>query len=116
MNLDGTIVTDEMASGEGVGRWFDGGHHTVNHSHRQYARRGNGGFSIHTNMAEGFFSLVKRGHYGVYHKMSRKHLRRYCAEFTHRWTWRKQSDRVRTEAAIKAASGKRLLYETPGET
>ena len=116
VNLDGMIITDEMASYDGVGRWFDGGHHAVNHSRRQYVRHGKGGLKVHTNTAESFFALVKRGHYGVYHKMSRKHLHRYCTEFTHRWNWRKQSDSVRTEAAIKAASGKRLMYETPSET
>jgi transposase-like protein len=111
-----TIITDEMASYRKVGRHFAGGHHTVVHSRREYARTNQDGLRVHTNTAESFFALVKRGHYGVYHKMSKKHLHRYCDEFDHRWNWRKQTDSARTEAAIKAAEGKRLMYETPSET
>jgi transposase-like protein len=107
------ILTDEFQSYRGVGRYFGGRHHTVNHGHKQYARRLESGLSVNTNTAESFFSLVKRGHYGVYHKMSKKHLVRYCDEFSFRWSQRKQSDSARTDAAIKAAEGKRLLYETP---
>ena len=109
------ILTDELPSYNGIGKHFVAGHATVNHSAKEYARRERSGYSINVNTAESFFSLVKRGHYGVYHKMSRKHLHRYCDEFCHRWNWRKQSDSVRTEAAIRAAEGKRLMYETPSE-
>jgi transposase-like protein len=107
------VLTDEFQSYRGVGRHFGGRHHTVNHGQREYVRREGSGFTVHTNTAESFFSLVKRGHYGVYHKMSKKHLAKCCDEFSFRWSWRHQSDSARTDAAIKAASGKRLLYETP---
>ena len=111
------ILTDEFLSYRGIGAHFGGRHETVHHASKQYARRSESGFPINTNTAESFFSLVKRGHYGVYHKMSVKHLAKYCDEFSFRWSWRKQNDSVRTEAAIKAAikaaSGKRLMYETP---
>jgi transposase-like protein len=110
-----TIMTDEMASYRNLGPHFAGGHHFVTHRQRQYARTNESGLRVSTNTAESFFALVKRGHYGVYHKMSKKHLHRYCDEFAHRWNWRKQTDSARTEAAIKAASGKRLMYETPSE-
>ena len=43
----------------------------------------------------------------------KKHLQRYCDEFAFRWDHRKVSDHVRTEAALKAAPGKRLLYRQP---
>jgi transposase-like protein len=108
------ILTDEFLSYRGIGAHFGGRHETVHHASKQYARRSESGFPINTNTAESFFSLVKRGHYGVYHKMSVKHLAKYCDEFSFRWSWRKQSDGVRTEAAIKAAEGKRLMYATPG--
>jgi transposase-like protein len=111
----GTIITDEMASYRNVGQHFDGGHHTVNHGHRQYVRYAEDGFKIHTNTAESFFSLIKRGHYGVYHKMSKKHLHRYCAEYGFRWNHRKISDSARTEAALSQIQGKRLMYETPSQ-
>jgi len=35
----------------------------------------------HTNTIENAFSLLKRGVYGTFHKVSIKHLGRYCHEF-----------------------------------
>ena len=52
------------------------------------------GLTVHTNTAESFFALLKRGHYGTFHQLSKQHLHRYCNEFGFRWTERK----VRTES------------------
>ncbi|HEY3045447.1 MAG TPA: transposase [Vicinamibacterales bacterium] len=41
---------------------------------------------VHSNTAEGFFSLLKRGINGVYHHISRGNLNRYCDEFSFRFT------------------------------
>jgi len=107
------VITDEMASYRNLGPHFEGGHHFVTHSRRQYVRVNEAGFRIHTNTAESFFALIKRGFVGVYHKMSRKHLHRYCAEYGFRWNHHKISDSARTEAALSQIGGKRLMYETP---
>jgi transposase-like protein len=110
-----TIVTDELPVCRGIGKHFDGGHEAINHGRKQYARvNRKTGLSINTNSAESFFCLIKRGHYGVYHQMSKKHLHRYCAEYDFRWNHRKISDSARTEAALQQIGGKRLMYETPG--
>ena len=103
-----TLMTDELGVYPGVAKGF-AGHATVNHGNGEYARQ-SGGVSINTNTAESFFSLLKRGHYGVYHSMSDKHLGRYCDEFSFRWDHRKVNDSDRTVAAIKGAAGKRLMY------
>lgn len=100
------IVTDESSSYKGIGAKFFGGHETVNHSHREYVR-GN----IHTNTVEGFFSLLKRGVYGTYHSISRKHLGKYTDEFAFRYNTRKMDDGQRTAQAIRASVGKRLTYK-----
>jgi transposase-like protein len=108
-----TIITDELPAYRGIGRAFDGGHKTVNHSRKQYVRKTRSGLKIHTNTAESFFALVKRGHYGVFHQLSKKHLHRYCTEFGFRWDRRKVSDGERMVAAITGAEGKRLMYREP---
>lgn len=109
-----TVITDEMASYRNLGPHFAGGHHFVTHRSRQYARINETGLNVHTNTAESFFALIKRGFIGVYHNMSRKHLHRYCcAEYGFRWNHRKINDSARTEAALSQITGKRLMYETP---
>ena len=63
--------------------------------------------------SESVFSLLKRGMYGVYHNVSKRHLHRYLAEFDFRWNHRTVEDGERTVAAIKGSEGKRLMYREP---
>jgi transposase-like protein len=105
------LMTDELPSYRRPGAMFKD-HDTVNHRDEEYARLRADGIVAHVNTAESFFSLMKRGHYGVYHSMSKRHLHRYCSEFSFRWSHRKVTDKERTEAAIQQADGKRLLYKT----
>ncbi len=85
-------------------------HRTLEHGVREYTRRDKNGVLVHTNTAESFFALLKRGHYGIFHQLSKKHLHRYCNEFGFRWNHRRASDGERMVAAIKGAEGKRLMY------
>ena len=39
---------------------------------------------LSTNGMDSFWAMLKRGHQGIYHKMSPKHLDRYCQEFSGR--------------------------------
>lgn len=103
-----TIMTDEMGSYRGIGAEFAGGHKFVTHSIGQYV---NG--EAHTNTAEGVFSLIKRGMYGVYHNVSKQHLHRYLAEFDFRYNTRNSDDGERVRLAILGAIGKRLMYREP---
>lgn len=100
-----TIHTDERQGYRGIGREFQGGHHTVNHSAHEYVRG-----DVTTNTAEGFFALLKRGINGTFHHVSRKHLHRYVSEFEFRYNSRKTDDGGRLQAAIKGAEGKRLMF------
>ena len=49
--------------------------------------------NIHINSLEGFWALLKRGMFGQFHSVSRKHLQRYVDEFCFRFNLR-QSDPV----------------------
>lgn len=102
------ILTDEWKAYPGIGKEFAGGHERVNHSKGEYVRG-----DVHTNTAESFFALLKRGVMGSFHHISRQHLDRYCDEFSFRWDHRKISDSDRTGIALRQAEGKRLTYKEP---
>jgi hypothetical protein len=84
-------------------------HSATDHSKGEYARPG----GIHSNTVESAFSLLKRGIYGTFHNVSRKHQHRYVAEFDFRWNARKVDDGERTPLAIRKGDGKRLRYREP---
>jgi len=64
----------------------------------------------HTNGMESFWSMLKRGYQGTYHKMSPKHVRRYVAEFAARHNARRL-DTLRQMAALALGMiGRRLQY------
>lgn len=44
---------------------------------------------------------MKRGIFGTYHHVSKKHLHRYLAEFDFRWNERTVPDRVRAGLAAQ---------------
>ena len=96
-----TVYTDDHGGYKGMP--FE--HETVKHSISEYV---NG--MAHTNGIESFWSMLKRGHNGIYHKFSPKHLDRYVTEFAGRHNDRK-ADTVDQMAGIVAGmAGKRLRY------
>lgn len=101
-----TITTDEWTGYIGIGKFFKGGHRTVKHRAKEYAKPD----GTTTNTVESYFALLKRGLIGVFHHVGRQHLHRYCDEFSFRWNHRKTTDVDRTEAAIRLTGGKRLTY------
>ncbi len=100
------LMTDESAVYTRVGREFSG-HSVVNHSIQEYVTTG--GFK-HSNTAENFFSIFKRGVIGTYHHLSEAHLGRYCREFDFRYNTRTLDDAGRAAIALKGMEGKRLTY------
>jgi transposase-like protein len=110
--VDGSarLITDDYSAYRPIGRDHPGGHHAVKHSLGEYVRKGT---DIHSNTAESVFSLLKRGVYGTYHSISKKHLPRYLSEFEYRWNTRWLEDGQRTFRAIRMAAGKRLVYREP---
>ena len=107
-NIEGNaiIMSDKFSSYRGTDKHF-AGHGVVDHG-KEYVRG-----IIHTNFAESYQSLLKRGIMGSYHHVSKEHLPRYLREFEFRWNHRKESDFDRTAKAIQGARGKRLKYQKP---
>ena len=66
-------------------------HGFVNHAKGEYAKHDVVG-TIHTNTIEGFWSILKRGIVGTFHKVSAKYLPLYVAEFQFRYNNRMNED------------------------
>jgi transposase-like protein len=101
------LMTDDAGQYRLLGPEF-AQHDVVNHSTGEYVKG-----KAHTNTAEGFFSIFKRGIYGVYQHVSPFHLHRYTTEFDFRYNHREKlgfDDAMREAQALKGISGKRLTY------
>jgi transposase-like protein len=106
---DSRFITDERPAYTGIG-WNFAAHETIAHSAKEYVRG-----DVYTNTVEGYFSILKRGIYGVYQHVSEAHLHRYLSEFDFRYSNRIRlgiDDVQRAERALVGAKGKRLTYRT----
>jgi len=84
---------------------FPGKHKTIVHS-KTYAIG-----DTHTNTIENAFSLFKKGLYGSFHHVSKKHLARYCDEFSYRFNRRKEQEDMFEQTAKRLIRGEKLPYE-----
>lgn len=80
-------------------------HAAVNHSALEYVRD-----DVHTNGIESFWSMLKRAHKGIYHKMSPKHLDRYVQEFSGRHNIRDVDTLTQMGLVVQGLEGKQLTY------
>ena len=94
---DAMLITDEYTGYRGMGRVLP--HAVINHS-RSYADG-----PIHTNTIEGFWALLKRGMFGQFHSVSRRHLQRYIDEFCYRYNLRHADPVVAFFQTIKQGLG-----------
>jgi transposase-like protein len=100
------LRTDSFKSYTGLEKEY-ASHQVVNHLDEWV--RGD----VHTNTAENFFSILKRGINGIYHHVSEAHLPRYLDEFDFRYNTRSAmgyTDSDRTKLALTMIEGKRLKY------
>lgn len=105
------LMTDGARFYRYMGREFTA-HSVVNHVDGEYVRG-----IAHSNTAENFFSILKRGVVGTFHHVSEAHLSRYLAEFDFRYNTRADlgfTDAMRADEMLKATTGKRLTYRRVG--
>ena len=79
------ISTDEWMSYRRLGKEYPMG--VVHHGRDEYVCG-----AIHTNTIEGFWSIVKRGIVGTFHKVSKKYLPLYVNEFEFRYNNKNNPD------------------------
>jgi transposase-like protein len=103
------LMTDTAGGYLHIGRQF-ARHEMVDHGADEYVRG-----DAHSNTVEGYFSILKRGIFGVFHHVSEAHLHRYLAEFDFRYSNREKlgvDDASRAALALQGFKGKRLTYQT----
>ena len=83
---------------------FGGKHQMIVH------KRTYGIGDVHTNTIESAFSLFKQGLYGTFHNVSKKHLARYCDEFSYRFNHRKEQEQMFGQTSKQVLNGKPLTY------
>ena len=86
-------------------------HDFTTHSKGEYVKRAKP--QVHTNTAESYFSIFKRGMKGIYQHYNKHHLHCYAAEFEFRYNNRIANgvnDLGRANVALSGVVGKRVLY------
>lgn len=105
------VYTDEFRGYSGLGKKYD--HATVKHALSVYVVG-----DVHTNTIENFWSILKRGLYGIYHSVSDKHLERYLDEFAARFNNRQLGEQVKFDNFLgdseSPLSYKRLTQQIKG--
>lgn len=79
------LVTDEWVGYRGLAAEYP--HEVIRHTHDQYVIG-----AIHTQTIEGFWSLLKRGIVGTFHKISEAYLPLYVNEFEFRHNMKGEVD------------------------
>lgn len=97
------VVSDEWHGYAGVSEKYY--HIVMDHQQKEFVRG-----AFHTNSIEGFWGIFKRGIIGIYHFMSKKHLHRYCDEFSYRYNSRKLPNGLKVENCLKEVNC-RLTYK-----
>ncbi len=81
-------------------------HKSIQHNLKIYVQG-----DVHTNTIENFWSVLKRGLYGIYHYTSKKHLDRYLDEFCARYNTRDLGEVERFDNFLSQAGGKTLSWK-----
>ena len=95
------VYTDDYSGYKGLPN-----HETVKHSVSEYVAG-----HVHTQGIESFWSMLKRAHKGVYHKVSPKHLQRYVNQFAGRHNIRELDTLEQMALVTEGLAGKRLTYK-----
>ena len=97
---DTTVYTDDASPYASLDN-----HESVKHSALEYVRG-----PVHTNGVESFWSMLKRAHSGVFHKLSEHHLQRYVGEFAGRHNMRGKNTLEQMAEMADRMVGQRLRY------
>ena len=80
-------------------------HEAVNHRLVEYVRG-----DVHTNGVESLWSMLKRGHKGIHHRMSPRHLDRCVQEFADRHNIRNTDAFRQMGVVVRVLEDRRTTY------
>lgn len=100
-----TMLTDEYGAYSALNS-LGYSHKTIQHNLKIYVQG-----EVHTNTIENFWSVLKRGLYGIYHYTSKKHLDRYLDEFCARYNTRHLGEAERFDNFLAQSAGKTLTWK-----
>lgn len=103
VDINAVIYTDEWKGYNSVNKLYT--HKRIKHKDNEFAKG-----DIYTNTIEGFWGILKRGLFGIYHKTSKKHLQMYIDEFVFRYNTRKVKDSERFDILLSNMTN-RLKYK-----
>lgn len=89
VSTDADVITDGFGAYRGLNKLHKA-HYVLNKEKEEYVKG-----EYHTNTLEGFWTLLKRGIYGQYHKVSATHLQAYLNEFTFKYNHRENKSKLR---------------------
>jgi transposase-like protein len=102
VKVGSNLYTDQYKAYNGLKLY---NHKKVKHSVGEYVKG-----VVHTNSIESFWALLKRGYYGIYHYMSKKHFQKYVNEFVRRFNGKEISIQDQMTNIILDGIGIRLTY------
>jgi len=82
VDSDSYIMTDQNPAYHSISKDY-AGHSYVNHGEEEFARG-----EVHNNTAESFNAQLERAKFGVFHWLSKRHMKRYINEVAFRWNHR----------------------------
>jgi transposase-like protein len=89
------VMSDQLHAYKAIGKNY-AAHDSVNHGAKEFSRN-----DVHVNTAESFNAILERAKQGVFHYLSRRHLRRYIGEVAFRWNNRDPVEKKNKEGVSK---------------
>lgn len=95
VDKDSYLMTDQNPAYRSIAAKY-AGHSYVNHSEDEFARG-----EVHNNTAESFNALLERAKQGVFHWLSKAHMKRYLNEIAFRWNHRQPEKNRKDKIVMK---------------
>ena len=102
------LMTDGHPAYRSMGRRIT--HRTVDHEIEYVRLDPDTGILVHTQNIENYWSIFKRGLYGIFHHLSTHRLPMYLKEFDFRSGSRRVSDGARFQALLGQVRGRRVTW------